>query len=169
MPTTDNAFYTWRAQPCDSDLKEIFLSFLYVFFCLFVFLPPAFLVFFPSYLCFIIVSMRIFLYPHFVIRIFPYASASAIHRYPVHVLQTPHLPPYFIFFCLSVWECMITRFKKQKKMGIWRKGNNLFKTFVSAIRRNITSNQQLTCQLTCAIFCYLNNSEFCKHAEANEL
>ena len=148
--------------------KKYFFLF-YMFFLFVCFLATRISRFFPSYLCFIIVSMRIFLYPHFVTRIFPYASASAIHRYPVRVLQTPHLPPYFIFFCLSVWECMITRFKKQKKMGIWRKGNNLFKTFVSAIRRNITSNQQLTCQLTCAIFCYLNNSEFCKHAEANEL
>ena len=167
MPTTDNALYTWRGQPCDSDVKQIFLPVFYVFFCLFS--CHSYFSFFPSYLCFIIVSMRIFLHPHFVIRIFPYAPASAIHRYPVHVLQIPHLPPYFIFFCLSVWECMITRFKKQKKMGIWRKGNNLFKTFVSAIRRNITSNQQLTCQLTCVIICYGNNSEFCKHAGANEL
>ena len=166
MPTTDNAFYTWRAQPCDSDLKEIFLSFLYVFFvCLFSCHPHfsffSFLLrFYYSYYAHFFVSA--FFYPHFSIRIrIRHPQVSVKHK----TLQTPHLPPYFIFFCLSVWECMITRFKKQKKMGIWRKGNNLFKTFVSAIRRNITSNQQLTCQLTCAIFCYLNNSEFCKSSK----
>ena len=36
-PTTDDKFYTWRAQPCDNHLKERFLSLLFLFVCLFLF------------------------------------------------------------------------------------------------------------------------------------
>ena len=36
-PITDNKSYTWRAQPCDNHLKEIFLSLLFLFVCLFLF------------------------------------------------------------------------------------------------------------------------------------
>ena len=70
-------FCTWRVQPCDSDLKEKFLSLIV---CLFY--PHIFFFFFLPFLL-----SAFFFHPHFSIRIFP--SASAIRRYPVRVLQTP--------------------------------------------------------------------------------
>ena len=77
----------WRVQPCDSDLKERFLSLIVcLIILLFFLLPSTFLVFFL--LTFFVI--RIFF---FSIRIFP--SASAIHRYPVRDLQTPPKKAYF--------------------------------------------------------------------------
>ena len=55
---------------------------LFIFIYLFFFLPSAFLVFFAYFFCY-----PHFFHPHFSILIFP--SASAIHRYPVRVLQPP--------------------------------------------------------------------------------
>ena len=74
----------WRVQPCDSDLKDRFLSLIVCLFILSFFLPSTFLVFllltFFGY-------PHFFFHPHFSIRIFP--SASAIRRYLVRDLQTP--------------------------------------------------------------------------------
>ena len=74
---------TW----CDSYLKErflflivcLFILFYYYFFC-----HPHFFFFSSHFFCY----PHFFFHPHFSIRIFP--SASAIRRYAVRVLQTPH-------------------------------------------------------------------------------
>ena len=77
----------WRVQPCDSDLKERFLSLIVcLIILLFLLLPSTFLVF--SLLTFFVIRIFFFL-PHFPIRIFP--SASAIRRYLIRDLQTPLL------------------------------------------------------------------------------
>ena len=88
MPTNDNVFCTWRAQPYDIHLKERFLFFLCLFACFFLFCYLHFLVLFLVF-WFISIFPSALCCPHFSIRIFP--SASAIRRYPVLVLQTPQL------------------------------------------------------------------------------
>ena len=88
----------WRVQPCDSYLKERFLSLIV---CLFY---PHFSFFFFSSYFFVI---RIFfLHPHFCIRIFP--SASAIRGYPVLVLQTP----WDVLFYYRWWPIRFDNFAK---------------------------------------------------------
>ena len=86
MPTNDNLFCTWRAQPYDIHLRERFLFFLCLFASFFLFCYLHFLVLFLVF-WFISIFPSALCCPHFSIRIFP--SASAIRRYPVRVLQTP--------------------------------------------------------------------------------
>ena len=61
-----------------------FFFFLFVFVCFFLFLLSAF-----SRFILIFLVYPHFFHPPFTILIFP--SASAIRRYPVHILQTPPL------------------------------------------------------------------------------
>ena len=63
---------------------SLFLFFLFVFACFFLFLLSTF-----SRFILIFFGLSAFFHPPFTILIFP--SASAIRRYPVRVLQTPHL------------------------------------------------------------------------------
>ena len=83
MSTPDQHFLyvDRRVQPCDSDLKEKFLSLIV---CLFIYLLLLLLLFCHSHFSFFPYT---FFLSAFSIRIFP--SASAIRRYPVRVLQTP--------------------------------------------------------------------------------
>ena len=65
VPTIDNMFCTWRAQPYDFHLKERFLYFL----CLFVFLLSAFSRFILTFFGLSAFFPSAFNYPHFSISI----------------------------------------------------------------------------------------------------
>ena len=63
VPNIGNTFYSvckWRVQPCDSDLKERFLSFV----CLFIF----FAIHISRFFCLTVFVIRIFFHPHFSIQ-----------------------------------------------------------------------------------------------------
>ena len=96
----------WRVQPCDSDLKERFLSFV----CLFIyFFCHSHFSFFPSYFFW----YPHFFHPHFSIRIFP--SASAIRRYPVRVLQTPSK-----HFKILEWQVMNEKINSNSMRNMYK-------------------------------------------------
>ena len=78
--------YMKAPQPCDSDLKERFLSFC-LFVCLFVYLFIYFAIRMSRFILF-----TFFGYPLFFLFSFSHPhppSASTIRRYPIRVLQTP--------------------------------------------------------------------------------
>ena len=78
-PISENKFSTRRAQPCDNDLKERFLSFLFLLFCFY--LPSAFLVL--SFLLIAFCYAHSF-YPSFSVLIFSSAGMRyAFYRHPL--------------------------------------------------------------------------------------
>ena len=78
-PISYKKFSTWRAQPCDNDLKERFLSFLFLLFCFY--LPSAFLVL--SFLLIAFCYAHSF-YPNFSVLILSSAGMRyAFYRHPL--------------------------------------------------------------------------------------
>ena len=74
MLAVDNAYCTWRAQPCDSDLKERFLSLLCLFIYLFIYCHPHFSFYsfysfwLSAYSYMLSAFFSTFFYPYFPIR-----------------------------------------------------------------------------------------------------